>query len=599
MTVPETKQAADLTEIRIERRLPALAVSRGIGIGQLFFLYGQRRQFFRLNLEAGQIDGELQRFRSALATSVLQLREIAANGSAAGESVPGIFGVHLLILESSFAEKIETLIKNQRVNVEWAIRSVSEQYLARQETVPDPTFREKHVDIEDVANRLLTALGNMRPAALADQRSVIVARELTPSVIVEFAKSRPAALITEQGGWTPHSAILAREFNLPMVSGVRNIELFAHPGGTVIVDGMRGEVILNPVEETIAQFATLGASNRTTSNSGEKGVGEQLVTEASDFVIRANVDQPEAYLAVQDRGVCGIGLYRSESLILQPGAIPTEDEQVHAYSAISDAAGEYGVKIRTFDVGKEGFEPHEQWAERNPALGLRAIRLSLADDTHFRTQLRAILRAAFGRNIDITLPMISGIDEITQVKAIIDEERVHLSKAGTDIGAPRLGAMIETPSAVLTAHEIAKQVDFLCLGTNDLVQYLLAVDRDNDAVHDWYQTLHPAVIRAIGEVISAAEVAGVPLTVCGEMAGSPFYVPILLGLGARDLSMNINSIEPVRRLIAGISVDDAVTLVQNIRTLTTTEQIETYLREYYLKNWRALFPTGFLEARYR
>lgn len=596
----ETEQATDLAGTKIERRLPALAVSRGIGIGQLFFLHGQRRQFFRLNLELAQIEGELTRFRSALDTSIRQLREITANGDAhAGQPVSGIFGVHLLILESSFSEKIETAIRNQRVNVEWAIRAVAEQYLAQQESVSDAGFREKYIDIEDVADRLLTALGNTRTAALADRQAVIVARDLSPSVIVELAKSRPAALVTEQGGWTSHSAILAREFNLPMVSGVRNIELFVCPDDTVIVDGMNGEVIINPTTETIASFAAIAAPSKYANRHEVHHFGGVVTSDGADVIIRANVDKPEAYLAVIDSGVSGIGLYRSELLISEPGTIPTEDQQVAAYAAIADVAGEFGVKIRTFDAGMDRFGSDPYWVERNPALGLRAIRLSLADETHLRTQLRAILRASFGRKIDITLPMVSGVREILRVQVIIAEETSGLIASGVDIGEPQLGAMIETPSAVLTASQMAQHVDFLCLGTNDLVQYLLAVDRDNEAVHDWYQTLHPAVIRAISEVNSAAENARIPLTVCGEMAGSPFYVPVLVGLGVREFSMNVNSIRSISKLLSGISVNDAVALVESIEPLLTAEQIESHLRDHYLKHWAHLFPSGFLDVRYR
>ena len=195
--------------------------------------------------------------------------------------------------------------------------------------------------------------------------------------------------------------------------------------------------------------------------------------------------------------------------------------------------------------------------------------------------------------------MVSGLSEVLRAKEIIEEERINLTKEAIDIGTPKIGAMIETPSAVLTANEIAKNVDFLCLGTNDLVQYLLAVDRDNDAVADWYQTLHPAMIRAVGEVLVATQRAGIPITVCGEMAGSPFYVPVLLGLGARELSMNVHSIQPVRQLLSGISISDTVTLVEKIKTLGTADEIESCLREYYLENWSGLFPPGLLSVRHR
>ena len=585
---------------KIERRLPALAVSHGIGIGRIVFLHCEKRHFFRLDLDAGQTGAELGRFRSAIDISILQLRELAANHELdPNQPVSDIFGVHLLILESSLVEKIETVIQNQRVNAEWAIRTVSDQYLERQEAVSDLNFRDKYLDIEDVANRLLTALGGSSATAQTDSDAVIVARDLSPSAIMELASSKPAAIITEHGGWTSHASIIARELNLPMVSGVRNLEHCVLIDDRVIVDGINGEVILNPSDETIMQFRDLAVPDENLSSSDGRIANGAVTDDGTNIVIRANIDQPAAYAAARRNGAQGIGLFRSESLIRRPGAIPTENEQYAAYCQIADAAGEAGVNIRTFDVGIDQLGGYAHSVECNPSLGLRAIRLSLSDQTHFRTQLRAIHRASFDRKIDIILPMISGVNEVLRAKAIIDEARAHLAKEGIDTGAPKLGAMIETPSAVFTAHEIAEHVDFLCLGTNDLVQYLLAVDRDNDAVAEWYQTLHPAVIRAIGDVLSAAQNAGIPVTVCGEMAGSPFYIPVLLGLGARELSMNVNSIQPIRQLLSGISVSDAIALVENIKTLVTAETIESHLREYYIENWSSLFQPELLSLRHR
>ncbi|MBK8467182.1 MAG: phosphoenolpyruvate--protein phosphotransferase [Chloracidobacterium sp.] len=581
-----------------EQRIPALAVSRGIGIGQIVFLRGENIRSVRFDLNSEETEAELLRFKAALDKSILRLHEIASNDDP-NEPVSGIFGVHLLILESSFAEKIQTFIHEERVNAEWAIRMISDHYIKQQESVSDISFRDKYLDIKDVANHLLKELNGSHAADPTVSGSVIVARDLSPSTIIEIAKKKPVAIITELGGWTSHSSILAREFDLPMVSGVRNLEQFVSAGDCVIVDGVNGEIILNPSDKTVAEFEALGKPDKHSGIHISHNNEAAKTNDATHFLIRANIDKPESYETAKNMGAQGIGLYRSESLLRQSGPIPTEDQQFEAYCQIADAVGEHGVKIRTFDVGVERFGSDAHWVERNPSLGLRAIRLSLADPTHFRIQIRSLLRAAFGRNIDIVLPMISGVGEITRSKAIIEEERFDLIKSGIDIGKPKLGAMIETPSAVLTAFDIATQVDFLCLGTNDLVQYLLAVDRDNDAVADWYQTLHPAVIRAIASVFDAAQKADIPVSVCGEMAGSPFYVPVLLGLGAREFSMNTTSIPQVLQLLTGISLPDSIALVTNIQSLLTAEEIEGCLREYYLKNWSALFPLDFLNSRFR
>ena len=322
-----TKQATDLAQCfepdvlylgKPERRLPALAVSRGIGIGRIVFLHGEKRHFFRLDLDSVQLEAELERFRTALGESIRQLREFAANDKPdPNQPVSGIFGVHLLILESSLVEKIETVIKDQRVNAEWAIRTVSDQYLERQEAVSDLNFRDKYLDIEDVANRLLTVLSGSPATAQTDADAVIVARDLRPSVIMELAKSKPAALITEHGGWTSHASILAREFNLPMVSGVRNLEHFVLNDDRVIVDGINGEVILNPDDETLARFrrfstpaANSNDPDRQTTNGGD--------LDGTKIAIRANVDLPEAYAAAQNIGAEGIGLFVRNPLSVGP-----------------------------------------------------------------------------------------------------------------------------------------------------------------------------------------------------------------------------------------------------------------------------------------
>ncbi len=590
------------TATKPERRIPALAVSRGVGIGRVVFLQGEKRHFFRIDLEESQIDAEILRFRSAVTECTLQLNEIASHDPHdSNQPVASIFGVHLLIIEeSSLVEKIESVIRDRGVNAEWSLKVVTDKYLAKQNSVADLHFREKYLDIEDVAERLMTALiGSPSMVQLTYSGAVVVARELRPSAILEINNSNPAALITERGGWTSHTSILAREFMLPMASGIRNLERTFSHGDCVIVDGVNGQVIIDPDTDTLAHYDKITAAY-TVSNDLPDVISEKATTlDGVEIAIRANVDIPEAYQLARHFGAEGIGLFRSESLITRPGKIPSEDEQILAYNQMAEIVGKAGVKIRTFDIGFDQLTGDGLSSELNPSLGLRSIRFSLQDSTYFRTQIRAIFRAAFKQSIDIVLPMISGVSEILQSRTIIDEERASLAREGIEIGSPKLGAMIEVPSGVFTAREIARRVDFLCLGTNDLVQYLLAVDRDNDSVADWYQTLHPAVIRAISEVISAAKSAGIPLLICGEMAGSAFYVPLLIGLGARELSMNVNSIHQIRRLISGISLSHLNELIERVKTCETADETETVLREHYLANWADLFPPGLLNSKHR
>ncbi len=383
-----------------------------------------------------------------------------------------------------------------------------------------------------------------------------------------------------------------------MASGIPNLEQTFSIGDKVIVDGMNGEVIINPSSESIAYFVRIISETGDTSDLPDVDRENLSTRDGTPVVVRANVDLPDACTTAIRLGARGIGLYRSESLIRERGVFPSEDEQIIAYKQIGRAAGEDGVRIRTFDIESDQVGENSA-AERNPALGLRSIRLSLSESAQFRAQIRAILQASYFEKIDIVLPMICGVSDVFRSKALIAEVREDLAKEGILIGDPQIGAMIEVPSSVLTVDKIAENVDFLCLGTNDLVQYLLAADRDNDSVADWYQSLHPAVIRAISNVVSAADDAGISVSVCGEMAGSAFYVPLLIGLGARELSMNVNSIQQIRHLISGITIHDAAKLVDSVRTCATTDETENVLRDFYLDNWKDLFSPGLLNTRHR
>jgi phosphotransferase system enzyme I (PtsI) len=292
-------------------------------------------------------------------------------------------------------------------------------------------------------------------------------------------------------------------------------------------------------------------------------------------------------------------LYRSEFLFNQFRGFPTEAEQIEAYCRIADLAGDDGVKIRTFDLSADQLGDQNFEKEKNPALGLRAIRLSISFSKHFRTQLRSILIASRGRRIDIVLPMISDISEIHHARDLIRQERTLLEQKGINVGDPRVGAMIEVPAAVFIIDEIASEVDFLCLGTNDLVQYFLAVDRDNEAVADWFQTLHPAVVRAVKATINAGQRRGIPVIVCGEMAGSPFYTPLLIGLGATELSMNVNSVARVRRVIRGIAYKDTVPLVEQMDKCTSAEESLTVMKHALKAKWSDLIPPDMVNSRGR
>lgn len=583
-----------------ERRLTAISVSHGIGIGRLVF-FGDDA-LIASNDSQNLPDAELERLHSAAELCRLQLKEIlAASQVNEPPHVIDIFDLQLLILDqSSLLSKVEDKIIQNRVNAETALKEVTGELVGRQSNVSDQHLREKHLDIADVCDRLESALRGSRPYGKDKYLGAIVAAfELRPSTMLELKKSNPAGIITERGGWTSHTSILAREFLIPMVTGIRIDSLTALEGSDVIVDGERGIVVCGASQQTVSEYEQIALAHQFDRvNTGNTG-SELMTRDGVRIAIRANVDSIEAFKRASDLGAEGIGLFRSESLILRAGEIPTEDEQVVAYRNIAAEACKDGIRIRTFDVGVDYLRGNPSRTEINPSLGLRSIRLSLNEQHHFRTQIRAILRASVNNRIDILLPMVSGVTEIIAAQKIINEERNRLSELGVEIGEPSLGAMIEVPSGVFTARDILRHVDLLALGTNDLVQYLLAIDRDNDAVAEWYQTLHPAVIRAVREVISAATDVGKPILICGEMAGSAFYVPVLVGLGATELSMNINSINQIQRLVSGITLDECTELLALINGCETSDETEDILRSFYTERWSNLFPKGILSAKHR
>lgn len=581
-----------------EERLDAIAVSRGVAIGPVIFLRDINAQIGPANIDPSAVAAEVERFRGAVKRAKVGLHSIAKTASAESSgTVTDVLGVHLLILESSFIDNIELKITEQRISARSATRLVAALYGERQETVADERMREKRVEISDVATRLLVELGEPDSAETDITGSVIVAREIGPSTVIELAKHQPGAIVTERGGWTSHASILAREFGIPMVSGVRIDASGVAQGESIVVDGDQGEVVIHPSAESVSRAVRV-AGERRASHDISNSAMPAMTVDGTEIHIRANFEMSDVIGFQKPIAAQGIGLSRSESLIHKGGKLPDEDEQTLAYKRIAELAMGEIVNIRTFDIGPAALAADKPTPEPNPSLGLRSIRLSLVNSDMFRTQIRAILRANTSKNIGVVLPMISGVSEVRLAREMIAEEQRSLAAKGVVTYLPRLGAMIEVPSAVFTAVEISRSVDFLCLGTNDLVQYLLAVDRDNDLVADWYQTLHPAVMRAIRFVAKACDESEIPLIACGEMSGSPFYVPLLIGLGIRELSMSMNSIAQIEKLIAGITVAETNQLAESTAKCETPDAVEKLLRDHYTSNWSGLFPAGFLSSKH-
>ncbi len=593
-----TGQNSRVKKKESEIKLSARAVSRGVAIGKIVCLYGRRRQFYRIDLKDTQIERELRRFHAAVRLAKRQLTKTSSQKNEMfGEKSASIFDAHLLILEDkSLLAKIEESIREQKINAEWAVKIITDKYIAQYKSISDDHFRERYIDLEDIADRILTALGGGQKASIRlEKNSIIVAKEVKPSTLIELAQSEPKAIITENGGWTSHTFILARELNLPAVTGLKGILRRVQTGENVVVDGYNGQVILNPSAQSLNEYKIAATQFQTDKSEKIEPVRGKLKTlDGHEITIRANLDLPKGYAKAKRFGARGIGLYRSEFLFNQFKGFPTENEQVNAYQNIAELVGDEGVRIRTFDLSVELLVDEGEAKEKNPALGLRAIRLSMKRKQQFRIQLRALLQASLDKKIDIVLPMISDVSEIRKTKKILEQEREYLRKRKIKFGEPRLGAMIEVPASVFIVDEICREVDFLCLGTNDLVQYLLAVDRDNEAVADWFRTLHPAVLRAIKTVLKAGEKHEIPVVVCGEMAGSYFYVPILIGLGASELSMNVNSIPRIRKIISGIALEEVYEIVKKLEKCSTADEIENLVNESFLEKWSHLYSKNLL-----
>ena len=584
----ELKDESNGTSNGGEIRLKARPVSRGVAIGRIVCLHGNTRQFFRIDIDESAVESEKRRVRAAFRLARRQLNRL--RNEPAATSAPGIFEAQRSMIEdSSMLAKVEAVISEQRVNAEWAVKEVTDAYVSQYRAIQDTHLRDRYIDVEDVAERIQNALGGGERSAPPPRDSIIVAKELMPSTLAEEIGGHPTAVITEHGGWTSHTFILARELNLPAVTGVRKILRRVDTGDVAIVDGYNGRVILNPTPETIeryrlpaAQFRQLNYTDVTVSEP------ETRTLDGREVILRANVDLPEIYKKAKRLGARGVGLYRSEFLFNRLNGFPSENQQYDSYREIAEFAGDDGVKIRTFDLGPEQVYGHSHGREKNPALGLRAIRLSLSAGKQFRTQLRALIRASHGTRLDIVIPMVAGVREIIEVREMVAKEAAALEAKGVEVGSPRIGSMIEVPSAVLLVDEIVKESDFICLGTNDLVQYLLAVDRDNEAVAGWFRTLHPAVVKAIRTVVDATAKAGKSLVVCGEMAGSPYYLPLLVGMGVTELSMNVNSLLRVRKIVCGIAYDEAAALAREVDRCRTADEVESVIDAHIKEKWAHL-----------
>ena len=580
---------------RQETRWKGLGVSEGVVIGRVLRMHGNTTYVYRSRIETTEIDRELDRFRAALR---LARRELVAVRDRAetelGKEHAYVFDAHLLLLEDAkLIAKVESHISREQANAEWAVKVIGDQLISVYAEVKDNYLRERAADIDDVVQRLLRSLsGEVPKQRTLAKDSVIVSQDLLPSAVAQLDLQFARAIATDTGGWTSHTAIIARGLGIPAVVGLQDFFRSARTGDEIVVDSVRGEVILHPTEETLERYrreVTVRMKRRPTEPP--RSDAPLKTKDGVAIRVRANVEVPVEFDGIKKYGARGVGLYRSEFLLSRRGVTVSEDEQTDAYAEVARLAGDDGAIVRLFDLGAEDAPELQAKAERNPALGLRAIRFGLRYQAVMRTQMRAILRAAAKGKLDIVLPMVADVADVNRAREILLEEIANLKREGIAQGEVGIGAMIELPSAVLTADSLARNVDFFELGTNDLVQYTLAVDRSSDQVADWFRTLHPAVLLSISRSLAAARDAGIPAIVCGEMASTPVYAVLLVGLGATDLSMTPISIPRVSKVLAEIDSRDAQEIAADCLRCASADEVEQLVRERVSSRWPGLFTS--------
>jgi phosphotransferase system enzyme I (PtsI) len=580
-------------------RLRGNGVSPGIGMGELSLTEPALLPARKEPIAKSAVDGELRRLKKAVERTKVELLELKQQvKDNMGEEHAFIFDAHRLILEDkSLFDGIRSTVRDDKVRVEWALSQANQKYRELFDAIADDYFRQRKSDVSDVLARVSANLepkARLRAAKGTGKKYVLVAHEMLPSeAALRFSGGNVLAIATDMGGPTSHTAILARSLNIPAVVGLHNITQQVKNGDFVIVDGTDGEVIVNPPPAVRKEF--LGKKERYDRYFRELKKTARLKSVTLDdvkFFPLANIELPEEVEMAFSFGAEGIGLFRSEFIYLQSASLPTEEDHLAAYSRIARAAYPAPVYIRTIDIGGEKTLPQLKIEkEPNPALGLRAIRFSLRHRDLFKVQLRAILRASSLRNVRILIPMITEVEEIGEVKSLFEEVKRELDKERVkfDRQIP-LGVMIEVPAAAAITDILVREVDYLSIGTNDLIQYYLAVDRSNEYVSYLYKPLHPSVLRLVRFIIQTALREGKDVTVCGEMAADPLCALVLLGFGLRTFSMNPIFIPRIKKTLRSVELRTAEKIVEEAMNLKTAQDVEeTIIERILVKHPKAFF----------
>lgn len=576
--------------------LKGLGVSSGVSIGRAHVIERGRVEVEERPIKSNQVEKEINRLKKAVEQSKGQLLKVKEKllKEGAKEHIY-ILDAHLLILEDRML--IDDTMRNISeglIGAEGALKRHIHNLSKIFDRVEDEYLRARKTDIEHIGERILRNLVGKKHEGLSQikEKVIIVAHDLTPSDTAQMKKDKILGFITEIGGRTSHTSIVARSLEIPAVVGLDNITQQIMPGDIIVLDGMTGVVIINPSKAVFKAYLERSQSYQYFEEELLRFKDLPAVTRDGHSVrLAGNIELPEEIPSLKEHGAEGIGLYRTEFLYMGK-RLPTEQEHFDVYRKLAEGVAPYSATIRTLDMGGDKPLPYIEWGEEmNPAMGLRAIRFSLKEVDIFKTQLRAILRASAYGKLKVMFPMISGIGELRQAKEILEAVRGELDSKGIPYDREmEVGIMMEIPSAAAIADILAREVDFFSIGTNDLIQYSLAIDRVNEHVAYLYEPLHPAIIRIIKWIVDAAHKAGIKVSMCGEMAGEPAYVPILLGLGLDELSMNAPVIPWIKKIVRGMSTRDAGKLLKNVMDFATAAEIDDCIRGKMAE----LFPDEFI-----
>lgn len=569
--------------------LKGIAASDGVAVAKAYLLVQPDLTFSKTTVE--DTAAEASRLDDALAKSTEELQQIREKAAQSlGEAEAQVFDAHLMVLsDPEMVGQIKQNINDNSVNAESALKEVTDMYISMFEAMEDNAYmQERAADIRDVAKRILAhLLGVTLPnPSMINEEVVVVAHDLTPSDTAQLDRNFVKAFVTDIGGRTSHSAIMARSLEIPAIVGTKGITAKVKEGDMLAVNGIEGDVIVDPTAEQKAEFEKIGAEYAAQKAEWEKLKNAETVTaDGKHFELAANIGTPKDLVGVHNNGGEAVGLYRTEFLYMDSPDFPTEDDQYEAYKAVLEGMEGKPVVVRTMDIGGDKELPYLQLPhEMNPFLGYRALRISLSEqgDEMFRTQMRALLRASVHGNLRIMFPMVATLKEFRAAKAIFEDEKQKLLNEGVEVSDTiQVGIMIEIPAAAVLADKFAKEVDFFSVGTNDLIQYTMAADRMNERVSYLYQPYNPSILRLIKNVIDAAHAEGKWAGMCGEMAGDQTAVPLLVGMGLDEFSMSATSILKTRSLMKRLDTTKMAELADRaLKECDTMEEVVELVNEY-------------------